>query len=181
MAERPRGFEYKHVECPQVTALVDVVTNDHAKFYWELTGTQTVVAKESHLESGDFNPDNLYSVTTTERFVAMDFRRATDTANLQEIKKVENDYFQLCAALSNVGASPLDSYSTPPAAGNPLLAYILLVIAYCFYIVPGILFQRSSLFKNLKTGRDVIEQYQVLKPKLDALLRDNSSILNIAS
>ena len=60
---------------PQLPVLVDIVTNDHAMFYWELTGTQTVVAVDSHLESGVFDSDNIYSVTTTERFVALDFRR----------------------------------------------------------------------------------------------------------
>lgn len=114
MVERPRGYEYKHLEVPQTPALVDVVANDHAKFYWELAGTQTVVAKESHLESGDFNPDNLYSVTTTERFVALDFRRPTDIPNLSKIKSLEREYFQVCAALRNVGASPLNGYAPPP-------------------------------------------------------------------
>ena len=93
MAERPLGFEYKHVECHQIPAMVDKVTNDHAKFYWEVTGTQTVVAKESHLESGVFNRDNLYSITTTERFVAIDLRRATNTPNLPKIKEVEREFF----------------------------------------------------------------------------------------
>lgn len=46
------GYEYKHVECPQDSTWVDVVTNDHTKFYWELTGTQTVVSTDSHLEVG---------------------------------------------------------------------------------------------------------------------------------
>lgn len=73
--DRPRGYEYKHMECAQIPVLVDHATNEYAKFFWESTGTQTVVSKESHLESGEFNPDNLYSVTTTERFVALDFRR----------------------------------------------------------------------------------------------------------
>ena len=95
MAQQSIGFEYKHVECPQIPAWVDTVTNDHAKFYWEMTGTQTVVSRDSHLESGLFNPDNLYSVTTSEQFVAIDFRRATDTTNLARIKEVEREYFQL--------------------------------------------------------------------------------------
>ena len=200
MAEQPRGFEYKHVECAQISEVVDLVSNDHAKFYWELTGTQTIVAKESHLEGGGFidsvvdtfldNPDEtIYSVTTTERFVAMDFRRATDIPNLQKIKELERESFELCVSLKNLGGSPFDNYSIPPppTAGNPTLAYTLLLIAYLFYIVPGILFQRSSLFNRLKIGQDVVDQYQgmieqyrVLKSSLDFLLSGNSSILNIS-
>lgn len=174
MAERPRGFEYKHVECPQVPVLVDVVTNDHAKFYWELTGTQTVVAKESHLESGDFNPDNLYTVTTTERFVAMDFRRGTDIRDLGKIKQAERTYFEICASLSNVGASPLDNYSSPPASNMGLLGELSLRI-WPWKI------GNAYYYSKRKKHEEAVASWESLKARRDALLRDNRTILNVVA
>ena len=175
MAERPQGFEYKHVECPQIPVLVDLVTNDHAKFYWELTGTQTVVATESHLESGDYNPDNLYSVTTTERFVAIDFKRSTDIQDLDKIKQVERRYFETCASLNNLGASPLDNYaSAPPKDVNYL---IVIGLAMFFCVVPGILYYK---WKDKKHKESVTKWIEV-KTSLDRLLVDNKEILNIAN
>ncbi len=199
MTERPRGFEFKHLECPQVPALVDLVTNDYAKFYWELTGTQTVVAKESHLESGEYNSDNLYSVTTTERFVAMDFRRATDIPNLPRIKEVEKEYFQLCVALANLGASPLDNYSTPPyesfevadllgisalkallSPGYWLWMFTLWYIREAKKIgVLGVLFPAYGYRKRREPER--LAQFSLIRARLDALMSESKSILNMAS
>jgi hypothetical protein len=199
MVDRPRGYEYKHVEVPQLPQVVNLVTNDHSKFYWELTATQTVVAKESHLESGEYNPDNLYSVTTTERFVALDFKRPTDVPNLPKIKQVEDEYYQICAALRNVGASPLDGYAPPPteslsfadlmgisaltAMANP--GYLLWILTWGPIReikrvgIAGLLFPAFAYRK--KSQAAVIEEYGRIKPRLDALLRDNKGILNITA
>lgn len=177
MAEQPRGFEYKHVECPQIPALVNVVTNDHGKFYWELTGTQTIVAKESHLESGEFNPDNLYSVTTSERFVAMDFRRATDAPNLSKIKEIEREYFQLCAALVNLGASPLDGYSAPPSRPSIGLLGELTLKIWPWPI--GNLYYHQKGKKRDEKHYEAVASWQSLKARLDGLLQENKPVLNI--
>ena len=174
MAEQPRGFEYKHVECPQIPVLVDMVTNDYAKFYWELTGTQTVVSKESHLKSGDFNPDNLYSITTTERFVALDFKRATDIQGLDKIKQVENRYYEICASLNNIGASPIGNYSSPPPKN---INYLILIVLGLMYAVPGILYYLWVAKKH----KEKVTKWSDLKPSLDKLLVDNKEILNIAN
>lgn len=122
MTERPRGFEYKHLEVPQVSSIVDIVVNDHAKFWWELGGAQTIVSKESHLKSGEglFDSDTIYSVTTTERFVALDFKRATNLPNLAKVKQVEQEYFQTCVALRSLGSSPLDNYALPHEEPFPI-------------------------------------------------------------
>ena len=197
---RPRGYEYKHLECAQIPALVDRVTNDHAKFFWEMTGTQTVVSKESHLESGNFNPDNLYSVTTTERFVALDFRRATDIQNLQRIKAIEGEYFEVCSSLRNLGASPLDGYSTPPAVDSFGMADLLGISAlqqlrqpgmwgwmftfgYVRYFkkigVLGFLFPAYGYRKWKGGGELAQEQYKTLKTKLENLIGANKAILNV--
>ena len=196
MTEQSRGFEYKHIECPQVPVLVDLVTNDHAKFYWELTATQTVVAKESHIESGMWNSDNLYSVTTTERFVALDFKRAMATDNLQDIKQVEKEYFQICVGLRNLGASPLDNYSLPIVKPFLFSEYIMSIFnpGYWLWVLTcgsirnlkkigflGFLFAPYGYWKSKQGDREqTVREFGVLRSRLDTLLSDNKNILNIA-
>jgi hypothetical protein len=176
---------------------VDLVTNDHAKFYWELTGTQTVVAKESHLESGEFNSDNLYSVTTTERFVAMDFKRGTDIPEVQRVKQIEAKYFQICASLRNLGGSPLNNYAVPDFSLNPLEAFILPLLNPSYYIwtmtlgpyrdfkkigLVGFLWSPYGHWK-VKHGHydqeEKIRQFNSLKAELQHLLGSNKEILNV--
>ncbi len=176
---RPMGFENKHLEVPQTPAIVDMVTNQYGMFFWEVAGTQTIVAKESHLERGEYNSDNLYSVTTTERFVAIDFRRRTDIPNLSKIKQVEQEYFRTRAALSNLGCSPLDNYANPPGmeiSWKAVGLLSLLIFAYGLGI-PLLVWYFWS--KNKKQKQDVA-LWQSLKPQLESLLRDNRSILNVA-
>ena len=81
---------------------MDLVVNDHAKFFWELMNTQTVVSTESHIEEGKFDSDNFYLVTTTERHLAIDFRSPDDLPELQRIRTAEGQYFQICASLGNL-------------------------------------------------------------------------------
>ncbi|NQE45185.1 hypothetical protein C5S31_04075 [ANME-1 cluster archaeon GoMg2] len=78
--------EFKHVKCAE--ALANIVIKAHQMFHWEVTGTQTVVSKESHLEdrSGD-----IYSVTTEERFVTIDFKRSKTLPYSEE--RNEENYF----------------------------------------------------------------------------------------
>ncbi|MCH7737720.1 MAG: hypothetical protein IH872_10025 [Chloroflexi bacterium] len=175
MADGPRGYEYKHVECPQDSSIVNTVTNDHAKFYWELSGTQTVVSKESHLEEGTFNSDNLYSVTTTERFVALDFQRATDIPQLENIKRVERSYYEICTSLKNIGASPRDNYGRPAPEG----INFLIVIFLSFWIVPGVVYFLWKKKQLEKTNVESAEHWRQLKSSLDQLLVENKGLLNI--
>ena len=175
MAEGPSGFEYKHVECPQVPAWVNVVTNDHAMFYWELTGTQTVVSVESHLESSIFTPDTLYSVTTDERFVTMDFKRATDIPNLPRIKEVEREYFQICVALVNLGSSPVNNYSTPP---KKEINWTWLIVLGSFSALIGSVWYYRSKDKKHK---EAIAQWTSFRASRDELLQENRAILNFTT
>jgi hypothetical protein len=140
--------------------------------FWEVVGTQTVVAKESHLARGEYNPDNLYSVTTTERFVAIDLRRATDTPNLAKIRQVEREYFQLCAELGNLGCSPLDNYASPTAMDINWKTVLILLLLFW----PALIWYFYSKNKKLKQA---VTSWQSRKPRLDGLLQDNRSILNL--
>ncbi len=173
-AERPVGYENKHLEVPQNSAVVDNVTNTYGIFFWQVQSTQTIVSKESHLKSGDFNPDNLYSVTTTERFVAIDLKRPTNIANLSKIKQIEKQYFDICASLSNLGCSPLDNYSSEP---KKQMNWILLFIFFGLWIVPAILYWIYVGKKHTKA----LGQWKQLKTQLDGLLNDNKSVLNLPS
>jgi len=219
------GFENKHLEVPQDSDLVDLATNTYGMFFWEVTGTQTVVARESHLESGKFNEDNLYSVTTTERFVSIDLRRATDIPNLGKIKELEQQYFHLCTELSNIGGSPLDNYSSNPVsppkevipslfdgavycdtrpstssgptgqfvASSPRngimvsseeigINWVGVVVGAVFYVIPGILYYiycKKTYPKKVQEYETEVAAWGSLKSRLDVLMRDNRSILNL--
>ena len=173
-SDRPAGYEYKHMEIAQDQRLVDVVTNAHAMFYWELQATQTVVSKEAHLESGKFNPDNLYSVVSTERFVTLDFRRPTNIPNLPKIKQIEREYFELCASLVNLGCSPLANYSDrPPMRFNPLIFLLLLGI----WVIPGVWY----LWRANKKRLEATEQSRELRARLDRLISNNKTVLSVVT
>jgi hypothetical protein len=63
------------------------------KFHWSLLSTQEIKLKDSHLEqtwSGD-----IQSVTETEHYVKLAFSRSLDLPNLQELKRIENQFFSL--------------------------------------------------------------------------------------
>lgn len=199
--ERPRGFEYKHIECPQESAAVDLVVNEHAKFYWELINTQTVVSKESHLEEGTFNSDNLYSVTTTERFVTMDLRRPTDIPDLQKIRELEQRYFHICAGLRNLGSSPYDNYSQPARLSGSTSFVDRQVIEFfdAFRSIPwlftlgplkdgfgikGLIFSGNAWKKKRQAERSQqnerdVETFNHLKSDLEDLLHVNRELLNV--
>ena len=62
------------------------------KFHWSLLSSQTIDKVDSHLEQ---RGDDIYSVTTSEKYVKLTFSRDLDLPNLNEIKKLEAEYFGL--------------------------------------------------------------------------------------
>jgi len=68
------------------------VISKHELFGWELKSSQEVLSKESHLEerSGD-----LYSVTTTQNYVKLMFQRDADRPEVAQVKKLEEEYWNL--------------------------------------------------------------------------------------
>ena len=103
-AEKSISYETKHVKCD--VEGVQAVINQHQLFFWEVIGTNTIVSRDSHLEDGGiFDRDTIYSVTTTERFSTIDFRRAKNIPRLSEIKSAESQYFSLVNRLENLGSS----------------------------------------------------------------------------
>ena len=112
-AEKSISYETKHVKCG--VDGVQAVINQHQLFFWEVIGTNTIVSRDSHLEDGGiFDRDTIYSVTTTERFSTIDFRRLKDLPKLSEIKLVESQYFSTVNRLENLGSSAINK--------KPLLA-----------------------------------------------------------
>lgn len=111
--ERPATYEFKHIKCS--VDYTQPIVEQHQLFFWEMLGTDTVVSKESHLEDGGiFDSDTIYSVTTTERFTTIDFRRNKDIPQLSEVKSIESRYFSIINRLERMGSSALNDYSTPP-------------------------------------------------------------------
>lgn len=69
------------------------VINTMQKFHWSLIGSQDVKTVDNYLEeswSGDIR-----SVSNTEHYTKLTFSREIDLPNLNEIKKLERDYFAL--------------------------------------------------------------------------------------
>lgn len=165
------AYEYKHLECPQ--SWVNAVLRQNSIFWWELVATQVVVSKESHLESGGiFDPDTIYSVTTTERFATVDLRRRKNLPNLNSILNSEYQYFEKSGQLINLGCSPLDDYnSPPPEKGIGCLGVFL----YILYIFPGILYSKKVKSDNEKR----LLEYRQLKSELDSLLVSYRQFLNL--
>lgn len=63
-------------------------------FYWNLLSSQEIRAIDNHLET---RGDSLYSVTKTDHYVKLAFSRDVETPNLDKIKKLEKEFFDLPA------------------------------------------------------------------------------------
>lgn len=165
-------YESKHIQCGVES--VQKVVEQHELFFWEMLGTSTVVAKESHLERGGaFDSDSLYSVTTTERFSTVDFRRPKNLPGLADtIKPLESQYFTLVGQLEDLGSSCLDNYSTPPLKDFSWGMFLFLCV---LYVLPGVWYWRSKHERYKK----VCEQWSTWKNELDALVSDNRHALNV--
>jgi hypothetical protein len=62
------------------------------KFHWNLLGTQEIKTVDSHMEQ---RGDSIYSVTNSEHYVKLSFKRELDLPNLKEIKQLEQRYTSL--------------------------------------------------------------------------------------
>lgn len=62
------------------------------RFYWELLSSQEIKTVDSSLEK---RGDKIYSVTKSENYIKLVFKRDLATPNLDKIKKLENEYFSL--------------------------------------------------------------------------------------
>ena len=169
--EKSISYETKHVKCD--VDEVQVVINQHQLFFWEVIGTNTVVSRDSHLEDGGiFDSDTIYSVTTTERFSTIDFRRPKELSKLSEIKSVESQYFSTVNGLENLGSSAINNYATPPPKEFNWIVFLLLCV---FYILPGVLYWRSKSKKH----SEICAEWQDLKREFDSLVDNNRQILNV--
>lgn len=186
-------FEYKHTECSHDTELVNAVLKIYELFYWQLVQTQTVVSKESHLQSTSpflshiISPgDTVESVTTEERFVTLNLKRSRDIPNLDQVKTVENEYFNVINQLGRIGCSPIGNFSDSPV--NPSVG---LVDFFCLDFRPpwtrwkdfreyGLLAGISpKVAKKKRSYAERLKTHQELKSRLDQIADDNKHILNL--
>jgi hypothetical protein len=168
---KPATFEFLHIKCDSDD--VQAVINHLQMFFWEVAGTNTIVSKESHLESGGiFDKDTIYSVTTEERFSTIDFKRDKSISNYAQLKEVETPYFNAVAELERIGCAASDNYSTPPRSRFDTLTYLFLLI---WWIMPGIWYKR----KKAEEHAMLVSKWQTLKPQLDSIVQANSQILNL--
>ena len=170
-AEKPTSYETKHIKCGEDD--VQAVINQHQLFFWELIGTNTILSRDSHLEGGGvFDRDTIYSVTITERFSTIDFKRPKELPKLSEIKSVESQYFSIVNQLENLECSAINNYTIPPDKQFNWIVFLLLCV---FYILPGVLYWRSRGKKYSK----ICAEWQALKGKFDSLVDTNRQILNV--
>ena len=62
------------------------------RFYWNLLSSQELKNIDNHLER---RGDSIYQVSKTEHYVKLVFSRELDTPNLDKIKKLEEEYFNM--------------------------------------------------------------------------------------
>lgn len=62
------------------------------QFYWNLLSSQEIRSIDNHLET---RGDSLYSVTKTTHYVKLAFTRDVATPNLDNIRKLEKEFFDL--------------------------------------------------------------------------------------
>jgi len=169
---RAEGLEYKHLECPQ--SWVNAILGEYSLFFWDLVATQVVVSKESHLEKGQgfFDSDDIYSVTTTERFATIDLKRRRDIPNLETVRNVEHRYVAITGELIDLGCSPVNNFAGPPyRKGIGCLGIFL----YFLWIFPGVLYQQKVKRDNQK----IVLACQQLQAELDGLLTQYRPYLNM--
>lgn len=180
--EKSISYETKHVKCSDDVDEVQAVINQHQMFFWEVIGTNTVVSRDSRLEDGGiFDSDTIYSVTTTERFSTIDFRRPKELSKLSEIKSVESQYFSTINGLENLGSSAINNYATPPPKEFNWIIFLLLVffLSMFFFIIGGVLYGVLYWRSKSKKYSKVCAEWQALKRELDSLVDKNRQILNV--
>jgi len=62
------------------------------RFHWSLLSTQEIKTIDHHLER---RGDKIYQVTNSERYIKLAFSREVDLPNLQQVKRLEQEYFSL--------------------------------------------------------------------------------------
>lgn len=169
--QKPAIYETKHVKCGVED--VQAVINQHQLFFWEVVGTNTIVSRDSHLESGGIlDSDSIYSVTVEERFSTIDFKRPKDLPRHQEIKSVEQKYFSIVKQLEALGCSAHDKYTSPPPKQFRWKGFFLWTL---FTTVGGIPYW---IIKS-KKDQQIFAQWQQIKAKFDSLVEQNRKLLNV--
>jgi hypothetical protein len=169
--EKSAAYEFQHIKCD--TDDVQAIINHLQKFFWEVTGTNTVVSKESHLESGGiFDSNSIYSVWSEERFSTIDFKRDKNNSNYTQIKEAESQYVNVVGQLERLGCSAADNYSSPPPMDFNILKYIYLLM---LWILPG------RQYKRKKEEEHAIKcsQWKSLKAQYDSIFDKYKSVLNL--
>jgi len=123
------------------------------KFHWSLIGSQDVKTVDNHLET---RGGELYQVRSSEHYVKLTFSRDLELPNLNEIKKLEAEYFGL----------PYPEY---PRSIFPFPSFIP---------IPGFLFWIAFWFFSLGIGLIiwliyVFKSYKPKKAKAESLAQSN--------
>lgn len=95
------------------------------KFHWSLLTTQEIKTIDNHLER---RGDDIYQVTNSEHYVKLTFNRQLDLPNLNDIKRLEQQYNSL----------PYPTY--PKLFPISIWVWIILAFVYGLGVVGWILY-----------------------------------------
>ena len=106
------------------------------KFHWSLLNSQEIKTIDNHLER---RGDDMYQVTNTEHYIKLTFSRDLELPNLNEVKRLEQEYFSLgdptypkaFTGLMAVGLVVLFAFIASSINGT--LAFIVTAGAYAAY------------------------------------------------
>lgn len=127
------------------------------RFGWALKSSQEVNVKESHNER---KGDEIYSVTTQENYIKLVFQRDTSMPNYSRIKELEQEY------LNMLNEKPV----WEPPIFSLLHHLIFLVIAFCLFFIPGIIyiiFFIKSIKKRKIKEQEYREKYKLWNEKME--------------
>lgn len=95
------------------------------KFHWSLLTTQEIKTIDNHLER---RGDDIYQVTNSEHYVKLTFNRSLDLPNLNDVKRLEQQYNSL----------PYPTY--PKLFPISIWVWIILAFVYGLGVVGWILY-----------------------------------------
>ena len=129
---------------------IQVHPNDEQKqinlmqqFHWSLLNSQEIKTIDNRLER---RGDTIYQVSKTEHYVKLTFSRELDLPNLNEIKRLENDFFSL----------PIPQY--PKLFPGSIWLWIVAAVIYGIGIVGWIVYYLLSYKPKKEKADRIIEE-----------------------
>lgn len=128
-------------------------------FFWEVQNAQHVKTKDTHDE---LRGDTLYSVTETEHFVALTFRRDLDDPRARQARALEAKFDEIEASLPAIPKK--EGLGCALVVCVLLTAFFGLGILIALFWIPGILAKNARIeaeLPEITARRSELEEQQV--------------------